>query len=149
MTEGAEADRPRRRRKPSDPLGSFRAPGHCLDCTRPRLESYRKPGPQLERAPGPSLKTIYVKRRSPRLERNCSVVTRARSRGTEAVIRRSARSPHRAAHFTLPAVRPPTRWRSIIAKSTTTGTIAMTEAAKSWFQCWTYAVTYEVMPTVN
>ena len=25
----------------------------------------------------------------------------------------------------------------------------MTEAAKSWFQCWTYAVTYEVMPTVN
>ena len=34
MTEGAEADRPGRRRKPSDPFGGFRPPGHCLDCTR-------------------------------------------------------------------------------------------------------------------
>lgn len=41
----------------------------------------------------------------------------------------------RTIYFTLPAVRPPTRWRSIRAKSTTTGTMAMTEAAKSWFQC--------------
>ena len=43
----------------------------------------------------------------------------------------------RTVYFTLPAVRPPTRWRSIRANSTTTGTIAMTEAAKSWFQCCT------------
>jgi hypothetical protein len=35
------------------------------------------------------------------------------------------------AYFTLPAVRPPTRCRSISAKSTTTGTIAMTAAANS------------------
>src|SRR5215510_2748075 len=35
------------------------------------------------------------------------------------------------------------------AKSATTGTIAMTEAAKSEFQCCTYAVTYDVMPTVR
>ena len=34
-------------------------------------------------------------------------------------------------YFTLPAVRPPTRWRSISANSTTTGTMAITEAAKS------------------
>lgn len=38
------------------------------------------------------------------------------------------------AHFTLPAVRPPTRCRSMIAKRMTTGTTAMTEAAKSWSQ---------------
>ena len=35
------------------------------------------------------------------------------------------------------------------AKSTTTGTIVMIDAAKSEFQCWTYAVTYEVIPTVS
>jgi hypothetical protein len=40
-------------------------------------------------------------------------------------------------YFRLPAVRPPTRWRSMRAKSTTTGTMAMMEAANSAFQCWT------------
>jgi hypothetical protein len=44
-------------------------------------------------------------------------------------------------YLRLPAVRPPTRCRSMRAKSTTTGTIAMTEAANKAFHCWTYAVT--------
>src|SRR5439155_1718109 len=57
--------------------------------------------------------------------------------------------PARCPYLTLPAVRPPTRWRSMSAKSTTTGTIVMIDAAKSEFQCWTYAVTYEVIPTVS
>ena len=40
-------------------------------------------------------------------------------------------------HLTLPAVRPSTRYGSIRTKSTTTGTMAITDAAKSRFQCWT------------
>ena len=40
----------------------------------------------------------------------------------------------RLAHLTAPEVRPPTRCFSISANSTTTGTIAMIEAPKSWSQ---------------
>ena len=58
----------------------------------------------------------------------------SRQNGGPAWPRRSIFSPY---YFTLPAVRPPTRWRSISAKSTTTGTMAMTEAANSGFQCCT------------
>src|SRR5262249_12353068 len=62
---------------------------------------------------------------------------------------RARASRRRPAYFTLPAVRPPTRYGSMRAKSTTTGTMAITHAAKSRFQYCTYAVTYEVMPTVS
>ena len=40
----------------------------------------------------------------------------------------------RLAHLTAPEVSPPTRCFSISANSTTTGTIAMIEAPKSWSQ---------------
>jgi Amidase len=55
--------------------------------------------------------------------------------GREGVEDSGANLGEGAPYFTLPAVRPPTRWRSIRAKSTTTGTMAISEAAKSWFQC--------------
>jgi len=48
---------------------------------------------------------------------------------------RRPRTPSRPAYLTLPAVSPATRWRSMRAKSATTGTMAMSEAAKSEFQC--------------
>ena len=45
---------------------------------------------------------------------------------------------HRAGsrYLTEPAVSPPTRYFSITANRMTTGTIAMSEAANSWSQCW-------------
>src|SRR5207237_8575393 len=72
-------------------------------------------------------------RKDPTIQQRFLEVERGRARG----------------YLTLPAVSPPTSCRSISANRTTTGTIASTDAAKRWFQCCTYAVTYDVMPTVS
>ncbi|GAA2083105.1 hypothetical protein GCM10009801_43350 [Streptomyces albiaxialis] len=58
---------------------------------------------------------------------NCTERERMRTRGSWHRLPGPPRFP--LCYFTDPAVRPETTWRSMKAKSTTTGTMATTEAA--------------------